>query len=133
MKYWLLKSEPSKYSWQDLCKDEKTLWDGVKNYQAINNMKQMSIGDLAFFYHSNQGKEIVGVIEISKEFYVHEKMEGVVEVRYHSKIEKPVTLKEIKSNAHLKNIALVKQPRLSVMIIPAIEWNTIIQLSNNVS
>ena len=126
MNYWLLKSEPSEYSWQDLCRDKETCWDGVKNRQAINNMRKMKLEDLVFFYHSNTGKAIVGIAEVCKEFYLHEEFVGVVDIRFNSEIKRPIPLKEIKLNQSLKNMTILKQPRLSVSPILKEEWDILI-------
>lgn len=129
MRYWLVKSEPSAYSWDHMVKDGKTGWSGVRNHQAANNLKAMKKGDLAFFYHSNDGKEIVGVVEIVKEAYPDPTDKTgkfvQVDVKAGQKLKKPVTLAEIKSHATLKNMALVKQSRLSVSPVTADEAKTI--------
>lgn len=126
MNFWLLKSEPKEYSWQDMLKDKDTCWDGVHNYQALNNMKKMIIGDLAFFYHSNTDKAIMGIVQISKEFYHHDIFDGVVNVSFYADIKRIITLQEIKCNPALNNMATVKQPRLSVSPVTSAEWNTIL-------
>ena len=129
MKYWLIKSEPSVYSWDQFEKDGKTNWNGVRNYQAANNMKAMKKGDQAFFYHSNDGKEIVGIAEIVKEAYPDPTDATgkfvMVDVKPVKKLKKTVTLADIKSHATLKNMALVKQSRLSVSPVTADEWKII--------
>lgn len=129
MKYWLIKSEPSVYSWDQLEKDGKTNWSGVRNYQAANNLKAMKKGDQAFFYHSNEGKEIVGIAEIVKEAYPDPTDKSgkfvMVDVKPVKKLKTPVTLAGIKSHATLKNMALVKQSRLSVSPVTSEEWKTI--------
>ena len=118
MAYWLLKSEPFKYSWEQLEKDKKTFWDGVRNYAARNNLRAMKKGDFAFFYHSNEGLEIVGIVKIIKEAYQDPTTKEVawvaVDVAPFKKLKKPVTLAQIKSDKRLQNIALVKLSRLSV-------------------
>lgn len=133
MAYWLVKSEPYKYSWDEMVADGTTFWDGVRNYQASNNMKAMKIGDQAFFYHSNEGKEIVGIVEIVKEYYPDHTDEkgrfGMVDVKAVSPMEQPVTLAEIKSNPALENMALVKQSRLSVCPVTDEEWDIILKMS----
>ncbi len=135
MKLWLLKSEPDKYSFDDMKLDATTYWDGVRNYQAQNNMKQMKVGDRAFFYHSNKGKEIVGIVEVVKEYYPDNtdssKKFIMVDVAYRENLQRFVTLKEIKNHAPLENMALVKQSRLSVMPVTQYEWDTIMDMSNN--
>lgn len=127
-----MKSEPAAYSWQQLQADGATNWDGVRNYQAQNNMKAMKFGDLAFFYHSNHGKEVVGIMEICGEFMLDAQDEtgrfGMVRVKCVSSLVRPVTLKIIKQTPALQNIALVRQGRLSVMPINVEEWQTILQL-----
>lgn len=132
MAYWLLKSEPSVYSFDQLLKDKKTFWNGVRNFQAANNMKAMKKGDQAFFYHSNDGKEIVGIAEIVKEAYPDSTDDTgkfvMVDLKPVKKLITPVTLAAIKADKKLQNIALIKQSRLSVMPITDAEWNHIIKL-----
>ena len=133
MKYWLLKSEPGTWSWDDQVKEGASMWDGVRNYQARNNLKKMKKGDQAFFYHSVSEKSVVGIVKVVKEYYNDPTDETkrfvVVDVKAIKKLKKSVSLNEIKLNKKLKNIALVKQSRLSVMPITNIEWNEIINLS----
>jgi len=133
MAYWLLKSEPFKYSWEQLEKDKKTFWDGVRNYAARNNLRAMKKGDLAFFYHSNEGLEIVGIVKIIKEAYqdptTKEEAWVAVDVAPFKKLKKPVTLAQIKSDKRLQNIALVKLSRLSVQPVTSEEWDFIIELA----
>ena len=128
MKYWLLKSEPDVWSFQ---KQEKagikgTTWDGVRNYQAAKNLKSMKNGDLCFFYHSNIGKEIVGIVEVIKEAYLDNTDKSgrfvAVTVKFLKKLNKPVSLKEIKKNKQLSHLSLIKQSRLSVMPIDSKSW-----------
>ena len=132
MKYWLVKSEPYKYSWQDFLKDKWTYWDGVRNYQARNNLKEMKCNDLVLFYHSNEGKEIVGVSEVIKEYYQDPTTDDdrwvVVDLKPVKTLENPVTLQTIKSDSKLSEIALIKQSRLSVMPIRKKEYNRILAL-----
>lgn len=134
MQYWLFKSEPDAYSWEQLVEDKTTYWDGVRNFQAQNNMKKMKIGDRGFFYHSNQGREIIGVVEVTKEFYPDHtddsKRFGMVDIKPISKLPRTVTLAEIKQTPELQSIALIKQSRLSVMPISADEWDFINSLAN---
>jgi predicted RNA-binding protein with PUA-like domain len=134
MAYWLLKSEPFKYSWEQLEKDKKTFWDGVRNYAARNNLRAMKKGDLAFFYHSNEGLEIVGIVKIIKEAYqdptTKEEAWVAVDVAPFKKLKKPVTLAQIKSDKRLQNIALVKLSRLSVQPVTSEEWGFIIELAS---
>ncbi len=136
MNYWLLKSEPFKYSWAQLEKDKKTFWDGVRNYAARNNLQAMKKGDLAFFYHSNEGLEIVGVVEIIKEAYqdptTEEKAWVVVDIKPIKKLNNTVTLKEIKADVVLKEMQLVKLMRLSVSIVSEKEFKKILKISNTV-
>ena len=133
--YWLLKSEPSTWSWQDQVKSKIDMWDGVRNYQARNNLMKMKKGDQCFFYHSVSEKSIVGIVEVVKEHYPDPTDKKnkfvVVDVKAKKKLKKPVSLDEIKKNKKLKNIALIRQSRLSVMPINKIEWKEIIKTSNN--
>lgn len=133
MAYWLLKSEPFKYSWEQLEKDKKTFWDGVRNYAARNNLRAMKKGDFAFFYHSNEGLEIVGIVKIVKEAYqdptTQEDAWVAVDVAPVKRLKKPVTLAQIKATKRLQNIALIKLSRLSVQPVTTDEWNTILELS----
>ena len=131
MSYWLLKSEPNVWSIYQQKKDgEKgTIWDGVRNYQAANNLKKMKKGDLCFFYHSNIGKEIVGIVEVTKEAFIDPSDKKnrfvAVKVRFKSLLKKPVTLENIKKNKDLIHLSLVKQSRLSVMSIDSKSWKII--------
>ena len=133
MKHWLVKSEPFKYSWDQFEKDGKTMWDGVRNYQARNNLKAMKKGDLVFWYHSNEGKEIVGIAKVVKEFYqdptTDDKNWVVVDLSPFKKLKKTVTLEQIKADEKLQNIGLVKQGRLSVMEITQEEFDYILLLA----
>ena len=128
MQYWLFKSEPNTWSWNDqLKKGEKgEHWDGVRNYQAAKNLKSMKKGDLCFFYHSNIGKEIVGIVEVIKEFYLDKTDKSgrfvAVNVRFKKKLPKPITLENIKKNKKLCHLSLIKQSRLSVMPIDSKSW-----------
>lgn len=132
MQYWLVKSEPNKWSWDQQTEKGVEHWDGVRNYQASNNMKAMKIGDQAFFYHSNIGKEIVGIVEVVKEYYPDHTDEsgrfGMVDFKAVKPLDTPVTLKEIKANPDLQDMALIKQSRLSVCPIKDDEWQTILKL-----
>lgn len=129
MQYRLIKSEPYKYSRDDFVKDGKTIRDGVRNYQARNNLRSMKTWDLCFRYHSNEGKEIVGIAQISKEAYQDPTTEDtnrvVVEVIPYKKIKNPITLEQIKSDPKLQNISLLKQQRLSVAPITEQEFTYI--------
>ncbi|MCB1652250.1 MAG: EVE domain-containing protein [Alphaproteobacteria bacterium] len=132
MKYWLIKSEPFKWSWDMQVKKGVEHWDGVRNYQASNNMKAMSIGDLCFFYHSNEGKEIVGIVEVAREYYPDHTDEsgrfGMVDVKAVAPMPKPVTLADIKATPALSEMALVRQSRLSVCPVEKKEWELICKM-----
>jgi predicted RNA-binding protein with PUA-like domain len=133
MRYWLLKSEPSAYSWEKLVKDGRTNWSGVRNFQAANNLKAMKNGDRAFFYHSNEGLDIVGIVEIVKEAYPDPSdKQGrfvMVDVRPLQPVKHPVTLAAIKAEPKLADLALVKQSRLSVVPVAAEEWRLICKMA----
>jgi predicted RNA-binding protein with PUA-like domain len=133
MQYWLIKSEPFVYSFDDLEKEGKTLWEGVRNYQARNNLRAMKKGDLALFYHSNEGLEVVGIAKVSKEHYPDPTAEkgdwSVVEFVPYKKLARPVTLKEIKATSALAEIALIRNGRLSVMPLQPAEYELIINMS----
>ena len=128
MQYWLMKSEPDVWSidQQKKAGTKGAAWDGVRNYQAAKNLRSMKKGDQCFFYHSNIGKEIVGIVEVIKEYYLDKTDQSgrfvAVTVRFLKKIEKPVTLEEIKKNKELKHLSLIKQSRLSVMSIDYKSW-----------
>ena len=132
--YWLVKSEPNVWSIDQQKKSglKGTVWDGVRNYQAANNLKTMKKGDLCFFYHSNIGKEIVGVVEVIKEHFIDptdkEKRFVAVQLKFKKKLKSPVTLENIKQNKELSNLALIKQSRLSVMPIDSKSWKIICKL-----
>mgnify|MGYP001483334191 CR=1 FL=1 len=134
--YWLLKSEPNVWSIYQQKKDgEKgTTWDGVRNYQAANNLKNMKKGDLCFFYHSNIGKEIVGIVEVIKDSFIDpsdkEKRFVAVKVKFKSLLKKPVKLENIKKNKELIHLSLVKQSRLSVMKVDYKSWKIINKIGN---
>jgi len=136
MKYWLLKSEPDVWSLgqQKKIGHKGAMWDGVRNYQAANNLKNMSIGDLCFFYHSNIGKEIVGIVEVTKKAFIDptdkEKKFVAVRVRYKRSLNSTVSLNDIKNNRQLKDLQLIKQSRLSVMPIDTKSWKIILKMSN---
>lgn len=133
MNYWLVKSEPFKYSWGQLEKDGQTFWDGVRNYQARNNLKAMQQGDLVLFYHSNEGLEVVGIAQVVKEHYQDPTTEDarwvVVDLAPYKKLKNPVTLEQIKADDRLQQIALVRQGRLSVMPLQKEEFDVILELS----
>lgn len=133
MSYWLVKSEPETYSWDDLVKDKKTVWDGVRNFQARNNLKSMKKGDSVFFYHSGDGKEIVGVGKVIKEGYAEPNDENwiAIDLAPDKKLKNPVTLAQIKADKRLSNMVLVKASRLSVQPVKAEEFELILALSNS--
>ena len=135
MQYWLLKSEPDVWSidQQKKAGAKGAAWDGVRNYQAAKNLKNMKKGDLCFFYHSNLGKEIVGIVEVVKEHYLDKtdksKRFVAVTVKFKNKLPKPITLKTIKKNKKLSHLSLIKQSRLSVMPIDYKSWKIINKMS----
>ncbi len=133
--YWLLKSEPSAWSWEDQEKAGVDMWDGVRNYQARNNLMKMNKKDLCFFYHSVTEKQIIGIVEVVKEHYPDPTDPSgkfvVTDVKAKKKLKRPVSLKEIKSNKKLSDVALVKQTRLSVLPLTKKEWEEIIKISQN--
>ena len=132
--YWLLKSEPDAWSWDNQVKEGASMWDGVRNYQARNNLKEMKKNDLCFFYHSVTERSIVGIVKVVKEYYPDPTDKTgrfvVVDVKAIKKLKNPVSLDQIKENSKLQDIALVKQSRLSVMPLKKIEWDIIIKMSN---
>ncbi len=132
MAYWLMKSEPSAYSWDQLVKDKRTNWSGVRNYQAANNLKAMKVGDRAFFYHSNEGLAIVGIVVIVKAAYPDPSDKTgrfvMVDVKPVMPVKIPVTLAAIKGEPKLKNLPLVKQSRLSVSPVDAEEWTLVCKM-----
>ena len=132
MQYWLVKSEPFKYSWDQFVADKETFWDGVRNYLARNNMRTMKKGDLVLFYHSNEGLEVVGVAKVSKEHYPDPTAEddtwSVVNLKPVKKLKNPVTLATIKSEPRLAQIQLLRLNRLSVVALTANEFDVILQL-----
>ncbi|MGY8991301.1 MAG: EVE domain-containing protein [Rhodospirillales bacterium] len=129
MNYWLVKSEPGAWSWDDHVKKKVEHWDGVRNYQACNNMKAMKLGDKAFFYHSVNEKQVVGTLEVVKEYYPDpsDKSErfGMVDFKALKPLKTPVTLQQVKDDPRLEDLALVHQSRLSVMPIDAKSWKII--------
>ena len=133
--YWLLKSEPSSWSWENQVKEKTTMWDGVRNYQARNNLMKMKKKDLCFFYHSVLEKQIVGVVEVVREYYADPTdITGkfvVTDVKAKKKLKKPVTLDTIKSIPRLSKIPLIKQSRLSVMPLTKTEWDIVLEISEN--
>mgnify|MGYP001171786009 CR=1 FL=1 len=134
MNYWLLKSEPEAWSWDDQVKEGPSMWDGVRNYQARNNLMRMKKKDLCFFYHSVSEKKIIGIVEIVKEHYPDPTDKSgkfvVVDVKAKHRLKTSVSLDEIKSSKRLSQIPLVKQSRLSVMPILKSEWIEILKISN---
>jgi len=129
MAYWLVKSEPSTYSWDQLVKEGRTFWSGVRNFQASNNLKAMKNGDRTFFYHSGEDKAVVGIAEVVKEYYPDHTDAtgefGMVDVKAVSALKTPVTLAQIKAEPKLKDLLLVRQSRLSVMPIDPASWKLI--------
>ena len=132
MPFWLVKQEPSKYSWEEFLKDKKTYWDGVRNYQARNNLQAMKKGDHVFFYHSVVGKQIVGIAQVTREYYPDPTTDDpawvVVDLKPIKSLKVPVTLAQIKSHPKLNEIALVKQSRLSVIPLTQSEFKIILEL-----
>ena len=132
MNYWLIKSEPSAWSWDDQVKAGRIHWFGVRNYQAANNMKAMGLGDRCFFYHSMQGKEIVGIVEVVKLYYPDPSdpkgIFGMVDVATVQPLPKPVTLTQIKADPALSHLALVRHTRLSVQPVDEAAWRHICQV-----
>ena len=132
--YWLLKSEPDAWSWDNQVKEGASMWDGVRNYQARNNLKEMKKNDLCFFYHSVTERSIVGIVKVVKEYYPDPTDKTgrfvVVDVKAIKKLKNSVSLDQIKENSRLQDIALVKQSRLSVMPLKKTEWDIIIKMSN---
>jgi len=133
MNHWLLKSEPSTYSWQDLVKDGSTKWDGVRNNQAALNLKAMKKGDRAFFYHSGDERSVVGICEISREAYPDPSDEAgrfvMVNVKALQATKRPVSLSDIKAEARLSDIGLLRQSRLSVVPISQAHWRVICEMA----
>ena len=132
MKYWLIKSEPSTWSWDNQIKENIAMWDGVRNYQARNNLMSMRVNDLCFFYHSVNEKKIIGIVSVSREHYTDPtdktKKFVAVDIKTIKSLKNPVTLKQIKKEKRLSHLALVKQSRLSVMPIDKISWRLICKL-----
>jgi predicted RNA-binding protein with PUA-like domain len=134
MNYWLVKSEPFKYSWTKFNEDKRTFWDGVRNYQARNNLKGMKEGDLVLFYHSNEGMCVVGIAKVVREFYQDPTTDDtnwvVVDLAPVETLKNAVTLSQIKGDEYLKDISLVRQGRLSVMPLKAAEFDRILELGS---
>ncbi|RZK82099.1 MAG: EVE domain-containing protein [Pedobacter sp.] len=134
MKHWLVKSEPFKYSWEKFNEDGRTFWDGVRNYQARNNLRDMREGDLVLFYHSNEGKNVVGIAKVVKEAYqdptTDDKNWVVVDLSPVESLKNPVSLEQIKAEESLQDISLVRQGRLSVMPLKATEFDKILEMGS---
>ena len=136
MKYWLLKSEPNVWSinQQKIAGNKGTMWDGVRNYQAANNLRKMKKGNFCFFYHSNIGKEIVGIVEVIKNAFIDptdkKKRFVAVQVKFKKMLKKPVSLEDIKKNKDLGHLSLIRQSRLSVLPIDSKSWKIINKMSN---
>jgi predicted RNA-binding protein with PUA-like domain len=135
MAYWLVKSDPESYSWDDMIKDKKTAWDGVRNYQARNNLKEMKNGDMVLFYHSVQATEVVGITKVTGEYFQDPTTDDnrwvAVDLEAIEPLDKPVTLSQIKKESKLKDIPLIKQSRLSVMSLSKKEYDKIIEMSKS--
>tara|TARA_R110001606_G_scaffold4671_1_gene22082 strand:- start:21433 stop:21843 length:411 start_codon:yes stop_codon:yes gene_type:complete len=131
--YWLMKSEPDEYGWDDLVAEGEGTWDGVKNAQASNNMKAMAKGDQVFFYHSRQGLEVVGIMEVSEEASPDVTTDPdrwvIVKVKPVRKLAKPVSLKAMKQNPELEDLAIIRQSRLSVAPVTESEWAAILEMA----
>lgn len=134
MNYWLVKSEPVKYAWDQFVKDGKTFWDGVRNYQARNNLQAMKKGDLVLYYHSNEGMEVVGIAKVLKEHYPDPTIDDprwvVVDLAPYKALKKPVSLAQMKQDPMLANIGLIRQGRLSVMPLKSEEFDRIIEMGS---
>ena len=135
MKYWILKSEPSTYSLNDLERDKKTVWDGVHNNLALKHMREMKYGDLVLFYHTGDERQAVGIMEVISEPYPNPKEDNkrfiVVDVKYKKSLKRPITLHEMKKQKKFQNWELIRISRLSVMPVPKHIWDTIIDISQN--
>lgn len=136
MQYWLIKTEPSTWSWNDQVTKKTTSWDGVRNYQAANNLKAMAIGDRCFFYHSVSDRQIVGIVEVTRTYHPDPSDKtgrfGMVEVKAVKPLKKPVSLEDIKQEPRLAHLALVRQSRLSVMPIDEPAWKLILKMGKEV-
>jgi len=134
MQHWLVKSEPIKYSWEKFNKEGRTFWDGVRNYQARNNLKEMKTGDLVLYYHSNEGKAVVGIAKVVKEFYqdptTDDKNWVVVDLEPVEALKNPVTLEQVKADERLKDVGLIRQGRLSVMGLKREEFDRIVEMGS---
>jgi predicted RNA-binding protein with PUA-like domain len=135
MQYWLIKSEPFKYSWEQFVQDGKTMWDGVRNFQARNNLRAMKKGDLCLFYHSNEGKEVVGIAKVVGTHYPDPTAEegdwSVVDVAPQATLKRAISLAEIKADKRLTQIGLLRQGRLSVVALNKTEFDIIVALSES--
>lgn len=135
MNYWLIKSEPSVYSWEQFEKEGETLWNGVRNYAARNNLRAMKKGDLAFWYHSNEGMEIVAIAKVSKEAYQDPTTDNpawlVVDFKPYKKLKHPVSLAKIKADKRLADMDLVRLGRLSVQAVKKEEWDIVMEMSSS--
>jgi predicted RNA-binding protein with PUA-like domain len=133
MAYWLVKSEPSTYSWDDLVKEKQTCWSGVRNYAARLHLRSMKKGDEVLFYHSNEGTDIVGIAKVVKEFYQDPTTDDdrwvAVDIKPHKKLKNPVSLATIKKDKRLADMALVRLGRLSVQPVTEKEWNIVMELA----
>ncbi len=133
MAYWLAKSEPSVYSYDQLVKDKQTVWDGVRNYAARLHLRAMKKGDEVLFYHSNEGTAIVGIAKVAKEAYQDPSTDNdawvAVDLKAHKKLKKPVTLAQVKADKRLANMALVRLGRLSVQPVTDAEWKIIMEMA----
>ena len=133
MAYWLVKSEPFKYSWDQFVKDKQTFWDGVRNYGARNNLKAMKKGEQVLFYHSNEGVEIVGIAKVARESYQDPTTEDaawvVVDLQPVKKLKSAVSLKQVKADIRLSEMALVRLGRLSVQQVTEVEWKIVMELA----
>lgn len=135
MKYWMVKSEPGEYAWDDLVRDGQTLWDGVRNYQARNNLQQMQKGDLVLFYHSVKQKRVMGIARVSRTNYPDPTTDDarwvVVDLEPVEALPNPVELEQIKADPRLQNLALIRQPRLSVMPVSREAFDAIVERGHN--
>lgn len=131
MQYWLLKVEPSDYPWSQMKKDKQTTWNGIHNHQAQKYLRTMKIGDMAYFYHTEKERSIVGIVKVCKEFYIRDDDPkfGVVDVECYKELDNAVPLSDIKANGKLSAMTLLKQPRLSVSPVTEKQWDTIMEMS----
>lgn len=137
MAHWLIKTEPDVWSWEDQTTKDVTSWDGVRNYQASNNLKAMKVGDLALFYHSGNERQIMGIVEVIKPYYPDPSDPsgrfGMVDVKTVRPFNRPVTLAKIKLDSRLQSLALVRQSRLSVMPVDKASWDILITMENPIN